>query len=156
MAKKPQKTAVEELVKNLVESEVELLQALAKDMSERVKQLEEHTVKIKQYTNEIEKLKVEGASEKADKAGMQELVRNMEKTIEKLRKKQEEDEEALEVLRNKKSAPPQKLEVAEEQPEERAIITRGQELPAVRGGLNRVEEYTTPEGFIVRKIRQNY
>ena len=151
MAKKPQKAAVEEIVKNLVESEISGIQAVAKEMAERVRQLEEHSIRIKQYTDEIEKLAIEAASDKYDKAGMEELVRNLEKTISKLRKKQVEDEEALHNLRNRQGIEPASIK---KQPEEKAVIIRGQEEDTSgKENLNKVPLYTTPEGFVVRKIR---
>jgi len=151
MAKKPQKAAVEEIVKNLVESEISGIQAVAKEMAERVKQLEEHSIRIKQYTDEIEKMALEAASDKYDKAGMEDLVKNLEKTISKLKKKQQEDEAALQTLRGKQSQEPP---AAAKEPEEKAIAVRGQEEElADKETLNKVPLYTTPEGFIVRKIR---
>ena len=89
MAKKPQKAAGEEIVRNLVESEISGILAVAKEMAERVKQLEEHSIKIKQYTDEIEKMALASASDKYNKAGMEELVKNLEKTMSKARKKQQ-------------------------------------------------------------------
>jgi hypothetical protein len=152
MAKKPQKAAVEEIVKNLVESEILGIQAVAKDMAERVKQLEEHTIKIRQYTDEIEKMALEAASDKVDKSGMEDLVKNLEKTISKLKKKQQEDEEALQTLRGKQSA---EISVAAREPEPKAPSTRGQEEDlSGKDNVNKVPLYTTPEGFVVRKIRQ--
>ena len=152
MAKKPYKAAVEEVVKNLVESEISGILAVAKEMAERVKQLEEHSIKIKQYTDEIEKMALASASDKYDKAGMEELVKNLEKTISKLKKKQQEDEEALQSLRGKQSAVPAAVV---KEPEEKAVTTRGQEEDlAGKDTLNKVPLYTTPEGFVVRKIRQ--
>ncbi len=152
MAKKPQKAADEEIVKNLVESEISGIQAVAKEMAERIKQLQEHSVKIKQYTDDIEKMALAASSDKYDKAGMEELVRNLEKTISKLKKKQQEDEAALQSLRGKHTTAP---EPAVKEPEERAVVVRAhEEEVAVKDTLNRVPLYTTPEGFVVRKIRQ--
>jgi translation initiation factor 2B subunit (eIF-2B alpha/beta/delta family) len=152
MAKKPQKAAVEEIVKNLVESEISGIQAVAKDMAERVKQLEEHTIKIKQYTDEIERLALEATSDKYDKAGMEDLVKNLEKTISKLKKKQQEDEAALQTLRARPGMEP--VEAAKE-PEAKAVSVRlPEEEASGKDNLNKVPLYTTPEGFVVRKIRQ--
>jgi translation initiation factor 2B subunit (eIF-2B alpha/beta/delta family) len=152
MAKKPQKAAVEEIVKNLVESEISGIQAVAREMAERVKQLEEHSIKIRQYTDEIERLALEATTDKFDKAGMEDLVKNLEKTISKLKKKQQEDEEALKSLRGK---PGMELVEASKKPETRTVVVREPEEDAAgKDNLNKVPLYTTPEGFVVRKIRQ--
>ena len=151
MAKKPQKEAVEEIVRNLVNSEISGIQAVARDMAERVKQLEAHSIRIKQYTDEIEKLAIEAASDKYDKAGLEELVKNLEKTIAKMRKKAAEEEEIIKLTKQK-----QGLVVSEIKPvEEKYSISKvtGAEDTS-REALNRAPLYTTPEGFIVRKIRQ--
>src|SRR4030042_6230169 len=88
MAKKPPKEVVEEIVKNLVDSEISGIQAVAKDMTERIRQLEEHSIRIKKYADDIERLANKAASEKYDKASLDDLINNLEKTLTKLRKKQ--------------------------------------------------------------------
>ena len=151
MAKKPQRAAVEEIVKNLVNSEISGIQAVARDMADRVRQLEEHSIRIKQYTEEIEKLATESASDKYDRAKLEDVVKNLEKTITRLKKKQGEEEIAepmrtrygvaiTEIVKKPQEIVSRQNQDIEEEPEERADM--------------RTPSYTTPEGFVVRKIRQ--
>jgi translation initiation factor 2B subunit (eIF-2B alpha/beta/delta family) len=149
MAKKPQKDVVEELVKNLVDSEISGIQALAKDMAERIKQLEEHSVRIKEYADEIEKLAMEAASDKYDKASLDDLINNLEKTLTKLRKKQTGKGEITSV--GVKAIETVEEEVSNPDSEEEDTLTSEISEAAMR---LKQPLYTTPEGFVVRKTRK--
>ena len=149
MAKKPQKDVVEELVKNLVDSEISGIQALAKDMAERIKQLEEHSIRIKEYADEIEKLATEAASDKYDKASLDDLINNLEKTLTKLRKKQTDKVEIV----------PVEVNTIDEIPEEVSntdVVEVDTSTSEISEAAMRLKQplYTTPEGFVVRKTRK--
>jgi translation initiation factor 2B subunit (eIF-2B alpha/beta/delta family) len=163
MAKKPQKEVVEDIVKNLVDSEISGIQSLAKDMMERIRQLEEHSERIKKYTDEIEKLATEAASEKYDKASLDELIKNLETTLTKLRKKKTAKSEitspAVETTRIKPKKQPvaEKEEVEEEEEKEEEaeeeMVAAAEEIKEEAINLRKAL-YTTPEGFVVRKTRR--
>jgi predicted nucleic acid-binding Zn-ribbon protein len=146
MAKKPQKEVVEGIVKNLVDSEISGIQSLAKDMMERIKQLEEHSVRIKKYADEIEKLALEASSEKYDKSSLDDLIKNLEKTLTKLRKKQSNKGEISPAV----SRPVIPVPDEKQEPEEEVEVTEETAEPASK---LRQQLYTTPEGFVVRKTR---
>lgn len=176
MAKRPQREVVEEIIKNLVQSDIAGIQIVAKDMAERVKKLEEHSIRIKKYADEIERLAADAASEKYDKESLDELVLHLEDTLAKLRKKQIEGGASRQDNNRAKPAlsipqEPKKLAAA---PEPRKVVVAEKPAPVVQKPpvvprtpvaprteeivpplpLNRrVEVYTTPEGFLVRKIR---
>jgi hypothetical protein len=150
MAKKPQKEVVEDIIRNLVESEISGIELVAKDMGEKVKRLEEHSLRIKKYADEIEKLASEAAVDGYEKSSLEELVRNLEKTLIKLRKKQSENE------------PRSKVEAVKERPEPQVPETRKISLTGGQTGQKSRDDeeekpkgplYLTPEGFVVRKIR---
>jgi translation initiation factor 2B subunit (eIF-2B alpha/beta/delta family) len=155
MAKKPQKEVVEDIVKNLVDSEISGIQSLAKDMMERIRQLEEHSERIKKYTDEIEKLATEAASEKYDKASLDELIKNLETTLTKLRKKKTEKPKIVSKAVETTRVEPEKKYVAEkqEEEEEEEIVAAAEEITEETINL-REPLYTTPEGFVVRKTRR--
>ena len=154
MARKPQKEVVEDIVKNLVDSEISGIQAVAKDMMERIRQLEEHSIRIKKYADEIEKLAMEAASDKYDKASLDELIKNLEKTLTKLRKKKTEKPETVESVARttraelKNQSKEEKEEEKEEEEEAEVEEKVSEETTSLRQAL-----YTTPEGFVVRKTR---
>jgi predicted nucleic acid-binding Zn-ribbon protein len=149
MAKKPQKDVVEELVKNLVDSEISGIQALAKDMAERIKQLEEHSIRIKEYADEIEKLAMEAASDKYDKASLDDLINNLEKTLTKLRKKQTDKVEIVPVEVNAVNEVPEEVSNAD-------VVEADTSTSEISEAAMRLKQplYTTPEGFVVRKTRK--
>jgi chromosome segregation ATPase len=151
MAKKPQRAVVEEIVKNLMDSEISGIQAVAKDMAERVKLIEEHSLRIKQYTDEIEKLAIDTASK--DNADLQTQVRDLERTVNRLKKRKTEIEEPVEQVRTKSGIVipemRRKAEAKVERPKFRPEVEPEPEEPA----KSQFPFYTTPEGFILRKIR---
>jgi translation initiation factor 2B subunit (eIF-2B alpha/beta/delta family) len=157
MAKKPQKEVVEDLVKNLVDSEISGIQSVAKDMMERIRQLEEHSERIKKYADEIEKLAMEAASEKYDKASLDELIKNLETTLTKLRKKKTEKPEVSSRVVETTRRKPEKQQVAEKEKEEEEaeeeIVASAEEIREEAVNLRKAL-YTTPEGFVVRKTRR--
>jgi hypothetical protein len=188
MAKKPQKEVFDEVIKNLVQSEITGIQIVAQDMAERVKKLEEHSIRIKKYAGEIEKLAADAATEKYDKESLDELVSHLEQTLAQLRKKQTGGGEAkTESTKVKTSVPlppahkkvvvaveprkapapePKKVAVAEKPVVQNPpvvqkppvvlkppVMPKTEEIVPSVGTNRKVIVYTTPEGFLVRKIR---
>ena len=151
MAKKPQRAVVEEIVKNLMDSEISGIQAVAKDMAERVKLIEEHSLRIRQYTDEIEKLSMDTASK--DNAELESQVRDLEKTVNRLKKRKADVEESVEQVRTKSGIVipeiRRKAETKVERPKFRPEIEPEPEEPA----KSQFPVYMTPEGFVLRKIR---
>lgn len=149
MAKKPQKEVVEEIVKNLVDSEISGIQAVAKDMTERIRQLEEHSIRIKKYADDIERLANKAASEKYDKASLDDLINNLEKTLTKLRKKQTDKGRVT-------PAEIKSVQLATEavnRSDSRELEKPPKEISESAMKLKQ-PLYTTPEGFVVRKTRR--
>jgi hypothetical protein len=56
MAEVPQKATVQNIIRNIKESEIPQIQAAARDLSQRIKQLEEHSSRLESYVNEMENL----------------------------------------------------------------------------------------------------
>lgn len=148
MAKKPQREIVEEIVKNLVDSEISGIQAVAKDMAARVRQLEEHSERIKKYADEIEKLALNAASEKYDKASLDDLIKNLEKTLTKLRKKHAESEDLVQPAARPGMPVAEKKKEYVRSATEKIEVDKSEAASKLRQPL-----YTTPEGFVVRKTR---
>lgn len=105
MAKKPQKAEVKELIKNLVSSEIPGIQAAAKEMGDWIKQLEDHANKLQEYANKIESLTENEAMAAQNKENLDEFIKQLEKTLAKLRKKPELTEaDKAEISKAKKAA----------------------------------------------------
>lgn len=145
MAKKPKKSGVQEIIKTLVDSEIPEIQAVAKQLSEWTKQLEEHSWKLQHYASEIESLATAEAAEVHDEVSLAELVKDLEKTLSQLRGGS-----------GKVAALPEgtRKPVVEEKPEEpemRALEPIGE---ASKDGFQGYDTYTTPEGFVVKRVRR--
>jgi flagellar biosynthesis chaperone FliJ len=155
MAKKPQKTEVKDLIKSLVGAEIPGIQAVAKEMADWIKQLEEHTNKLQEYANQIESLTEDEALEAQQKENLDEFIKQLEKTLAKLRKKPELSAETkAEISKASRLIP----ETIKARTKEVAGI-RMQEESMQKAALTDDEAklkrplYTTPEGFVVRKTR---
>ena len=155
MAKKPQKMEVKELIRSLVNSEIPSIQAVAKEMSDWVKQLEEHTSKLQECANQIESLSKEDAVDAQQKANLDDFIKQLEKTLAKLRKRPELSEETkLEISKASTLIPetlkPKAKEVA-------GVRVQAEFLPKTTWSDDEAKLkrplYTTPEGFVVRKTR---
>ena len=93
MAQKPQKTVIQNIIKNLVDSEIPGIQAVVKELSEWTRQLEERSWKIQHYASEIEEVAAEEELEIPEEASLADLVKNLEKTLAQLRQKPEVNDE---------------------------------------------------------------
>ena len=149
MAQKARKNAVRDIIRNLLESEIPEIQNVAKQLAERIKQLEEHGWKLEHYATEIESL-AEQESEVSTEVSLGELIKDLEKTLDELRQRPggavaeaklegeaEKEAEAAKEAEEEEVGEPEALK------RERVVRRPGVEL----------ETYTTPEGFVVRKRR---
>ncbi len=133
MARKPRKSAVRDIAKNLLESEIPEIRTIAKELAECTKLLEEHSQKLQNYASEIQSLAAEEAGVSVE-ASLTERLRDLERTL-------------AELSQGAKGAviePEVGGEVGEKVDEEPG------EAPALGP---RLVTYTTPEGFAVRRRR---
>ena len=148
MAQKARKNAVRDIIRNLLESEIPEIQNVAKQLAERIKQLEEHGWKLEHYATEIESL-AEQESEVSTEVSLGELIKDLEKTLDELRQRPggAVAEAKLEGEAEKKAEAEKEAEEEVGEPEalKRERVER-------RPGVE-LETYTTPEGFVVRKRR---
>ena len=156
MARKPRKNAVRDIIKNLLDSEIPEIQDVAKELAERIKKLEEHSWKLQHYATEIESLSEEEA-ELGPEISLGELIKDLEKTLDELRQKPVGDGVKAKV----EAALEEELEAAlEEELEEEIKEVKGVREPEkitkdeAPRSVTDIETYTTPEGFVVRKLRR--
>lgn len=97
MAQKPRKSVIQNIVKNLVDSEIPGIQAVVKELTEWTRQLEERSWKIQHYASEIEEVTAEEEIDMPEEASLADLVKNLEKTLAQLRQKPEEETAEAEV-----------------------------------------------------------
>ena len=143
MAQKARKNAVGDIIRNLLESEIPEIQNVAKQLAERIKQLEEHGWKLEHYATEIESL-AEQESEASTEVSLGELIKDLEKTLGELRQRP-----SGAVAEAKLEGEAEKEAEEEEAGEPEGLKReRAERRPGVE-----LETYTTPEGFVVRKRR---
>ena len=112
MAQTPRKSAIQNIIKNLVDSEIPGIQAVVKELSDWTRQLEERSWKIQHYASEIEEVAAEEELEIPEEASLADLVKNLEKTLSQLRQKPEVNDEEQPPVKAK----PAKAIVETEQP----------------------------------------
>ena len=143
MAQRARKNAVRDIIKNLLESEIPEIQNVAKQLGERIKQLEEHGWKLEHYATEIESL-AEQESEVSTEVSLGELIKDLGKTLDELRQRPG-GAVAEAKLEGEVEKEAEEEEVGEQEALKRERVVR---RPGVELGT-----YTTPEGFVVRKRR---
>ena len=145
MAKKPRRDEVERILKNLLESEIPEIQAVARQLADRIKKLEEHSIKLQDYVAKIESLTEDEADEVIE-SRIGEIVDELEKALGKRRRKPSE-EPTSKVVSTQKAPVIETTGTGDELEEEEEV-----EVAVNRGGL-RPPKYTTPEGMVIRKSR---
>jgi len=147
MARKPRREEVQKLIKGLLDSELPEIQNVAKQLTDRIKQLEEHSVKLQDYVTQIESLTVEESDALVD-ARIRELVTGLEKAMGERRQKPEA------AVSESKAGP--KVEANTEVKEDVEADTEA--MVEVDEGDDKtrsvkLKKYSTPEGLVIRKTR---
>ncbi len=83
MAAKPRKSAVQNLIKNLLETEIPDIQTASKELADWIKQLEQHSFKLQHYATEIENWAAE--EEEVDTIELTDLIKDLESTLNDMR-----------------------------------------------------------------------
>jgi len=83
MAAKPRKSAVQNMIKNLLETEIPDIQNASKELADWIKQLEQHSFKLQHYATEIESWASE--EEEIDTIELTDLIKDLESTLNDMR-----------------------------------------------------------------------
>jgi hypothetical protein len=83
MAAKPRKSAVQNIIKNLLETEIPDIQTASKELADWIKQLEQHSFKLQHYATEIETWASE--EEEVDTIELTDLIKDLESTLNDMR-----------------------------------------------------------------------
>jgi len=139
MAKKPRREEVERILKNLLESEIPEIQTVATQLIDRIRKLEEHSIKMQDYVAKIESL-TEDEAEEVIESRIGEIVDELEKTLAKRRQKSSD-------------APASKIVPARKEPVADIVVQVDEEEVEVKRAGIRPPKYTTPEGMVIKKSR---
>jgi hypothetical protein len=83
MAAKPRKSAVQNIIKNLLESEIPEIQNASKELAEWIKLLEQHSFKLQHYATEIETWAAE--EDEGESIELTDLIKDLEATLSDMR-----------------------------------------------------------------------
>jgi hypothetical protein len=83
MAAKPRKSAVQSIIKNLLEGEIPEIQNASKELAEWIKLLEQHSFKLQHYATESETWAAE--EDEGDSIELTDLIKDLEATLSDMR-----------------------------------------------------------------------
>ena len=147
MARKPRREEVQKLIKGLLDSELPEIQNVAKQLTDRIKQLEEHSVKLQNYVAQIESLTVEESDALVD-ARIRELVAGLEKALGERRQKP-----GAAVSETKAEPKVEESTEVKEDVEADTGVVSGVDEGVDEVSSVKLKKYSTPEGLVIRKTR---
>lgn len=103
MAAKPRKSAVQNMIKNLLEMEIPEIQNASKELAEWIKQLEQHSFKLQHYATEIESWASE--EEEIDSIELTDLIKDLEATLTDMRQARVDGVPTIEELEEVEESP---------------------------------------------------
>ena len=155
MAKKPRRAVVQKILKNLLDSEIPDIQSTANRLAEQIKDLEEQSSRLQEYITQIENLATDEANALSE-SQLTDILKDLDGALGELKKRT-------------RKAPPARAEAAASPPAKRAVIVEKPEPEAEEeveeveeveepeeitpGQGMRLETYTTPEGYLIKKSR---
>ena len=143
MAKKPRREEVQKLIKGLLDSELPEIQSVANQLVDRIKQLEERSIKLQDLVTQIENLAVDESDALVD-AKIHDLVTGLEKAFGERRKPSKDTVSESKVEAGAKA---EGSVEAETKPED--DVDKEVEVADVK-----LKQYTTPDGLVIRKTRR--
>jgi DNA repair exonuclease SbcCD ATPase subunit len=148
MVKKPRRGTVQNIVKNLLDSDIPEIQYMANKMAEQIKDIEEESFRLQEYVAQIQNMATDDANALA-KNRIAQLLTDLEAALKELRLK---PKRALPPVTEIRAITPRRAEVEKtpEQEEEEAEEPEGEITP---GSGHMLERIITPEGYVVKKAR---
>jgi len=154
MVEKPRRARVQNYIKNLLDSEIPEIQSMANKLAEQIKELEEHSSKLRNYITHIENLATDEASAMAE-TRIGEILKDLDKALGELRQRSKRSlatRTAAPVSAPKRVAIEERSQIeAEEVVEEEEEEENPEEFTPGQG--MRLETYKTPEGYLIKKSR---
>jgi hypothetical protein len=150
MAEKPRRARVQNIIKNLLDSEIPEIQSMANKLAEQIKDLEEHSSRLRNYITQIENLATDEASAMAE-TRIAEILKDLDKALGELRHR---SNRSLATRAESTVAPPKRVAIEERSKIEAVEVEEEEEPEEIAPGQGmRLETYTTPEGYLIKKSR---
>jgi DNA repair exonuclease SbcCD ATPase subunit len=149
MVKKPRRGTVQNIVKNLLDSDIPEIQYMANKMAEQIKDIEEESFRLQEYVAQIQNMATDDANALA-KNRIAQLLTDLEAALKELRLK---PKKALPPVTEIRAITPRRAEVEktpEQEEEEEAEEPEGEITP---GSGHMLERIITPEGYVIKKVR---
>jgi division protein CdvB (Snf7/Vps24/ESCRT-III family) len=146
MERKPRRPKVQNIIKNLLDSEIPEIQSMANKLAEQIKDLEEQSSRLQEYVIQIEHMATDEANTLAE-SRIAEILKDLDAALKELRRKPKRslaggtETRAVAIRR-----PAEENTEGEEEAEE----TGEKITPTAK---TKLETIITPEGYIVKKAR---
>jgi hypothetical protein len=162
MAEKPRRARVQKIIKNLLDSEIPEIQTMANKLAAQIKELEEHSSRLRTYIAQIENLATDEDNAMTE-TRIGELLKDLDKALGELKhrsKKSLTTRAGAKVSSPRRTAIIQRIEpeiddvekVLEEELVEEVEEAEEPEENTTGQGM-RLETYETPEGYVIKKSR---
>jgi septal ring factor EnvC (AmiA/AmiB activator) len=150
MAEKPRRARVQNIIKNLLDSEIPEIQSMANKLAEQIKELEEHSSRLRTYITQIEDLATDEASAMAE-TRIGEILKDLDKALGELRHR---SKRSLATRAEAVVSPPKRVAIEERPEREDEEVEEEEEPEEITPGQGmRLETYKTPEGYLIKKSR---
>ena len=147
MERKPRKPKVQNVIKNLLDSEIPEIQSMANKLSEQIKDLEEQSSKLQKYIVQIESMATDEANVLAE-SRIVDILKDLDAALKELRHR---PRKALAASAETRAVVPRRYAVEEKPEREEEAEEAEREITPVPG--TQLENVITPEGYVIKKRR---
>ena len=147
MERKPRRPKVQNIIKNLLDSEIPEIQSMANKLSEQIKDLEEQSSKLQKYIVQIESMATDEANVLAE-SRIVDILKDLDAALKELRHR---PKKALAAGAETRAVVPRRYAVEEKPEREEEAEEAEKEITPVPG--TQLEKVITPEGYVIKKRR---
>jgi hypothetical protein len=147
MAKRPRRGTAQNIVKNLLDSDIPEIQYMANKLAEQIKDLEEESFRLQEYVAQIKNTATDDANALA-KNRIAQILTDLEVALKEMRLK---PTKALPTSTEITVTSPRRVAVKKKPESEEEGGEPEEELATGSGHM--LERITTPEGYVIKKAR---
>jgi len=144
MERKPRRPKVQNIIKNLLDSEIPEIQSMANKLSEQIKDLEEQSSKLQKYIVQIESMATDEANVLAE-SRIVDILKDLDAALKELRHR---PRKALAASAETRAVVPRRSAVEEKPEQEEEAEEKITPVPGTQ-----LENVITPEGYVIKKRR---
>jgi len=144
MERKPRRPKVQNIIKNLLDSEIPEIQSMANKLSEQIKDLEEQSSRLQKYIVQIESMATDEANVLAE-SRIVDILKDLDAALKELRHR---PRKALAASAETRAVVPRRSAVEEKPEQEEEAEEKITPVPGTQ-----LENVITPEGYVIKKRR---